>query len=167
MLFQCLPSWESCLWCGLETLGPFPTSTAPHCGPAPIGSTTKSLGQTVDLELEMVVRCTLSTHGHSDGHVICETPSGRPGAAAGARSGPQAREGGVGRRGVGRGGVGGRTRRGAGWARGGARGGARRGAGAARARGGGRANSTFIVHSLPSIVSGSIQALHCRENATT
>jgi hypothetical protein len=73
MLFQCRRSWESYLWCGLETQGPSLTSTALHCGPAPIGSTPSSPGQTANLELEMVARCTLSTHGRSDGHVTCES----------------------------------------------------------------------------------------------
>ena len=90
MLFHCLPSWESYLWCGLETQGPSPTSTAPHCGPAPIGSTTNSLGRTLGLGLEMVARCTLSTHGLSAGRGICE--SGLAGPAAGGESGERAEE---------------------------------------------------------------------------
>ena len=78
MWFLYRPSWESYRWCGQETQGPFLTSTAPHCGPAPIVTTPSSLGRTLNLELQMVARCTLSTLGHSDGPVICEGgPGGR------------------------------------------------------------------------------------------
>ena len=103
MLFRRRPSWESYLWCGRETQGPFLTSTAPHCGLAPIGTMPSSLGQTLNLELGMVARCTLSTLGHLDGPVICEGGQGGVGlgrGGGGAGGGP---------------GAGGRAWRGAAW----------------------------------------------------